>query len=252
MPRAKVVAAALAFLSYLGIQPPSTAQQLPTHATTKVQPADCTITGTESDDILNGTEGDDVICGLGADDKITGLGGDDQIIGGSGNDREKGGVGDDELHGGKGKDTCRQNQGVGLLYSCERPNPILTCPVAKGTVYNDFGEDRGDHPHQGNDITAKKGEPVLASFPGTTTNSKASGAGLYVTLTRSDGSFTYGMHLSKFADEGDYDTGDVIGYVGSTGNAGDQNHLHFEWHPGGSDAVDPFPFLESVCPDTVA
>jgi Ca2+-binding RTX toxin-like protein len=226
----------------------------PLHAATRVDTRPptlkCTITGTSGDDDLKGTERSDVICGLGGDDTIDGGRGSDTIDGGGGDDTIDGGRGDDTIIGGLGGDTCYQSGGEGSMSDCEWPNPLLICPVAHGTVYDDFGDPRGGHTHEADDITAKKGEPVLATFPGRTTNSRASGAGLYVTLTRADGSFVYGMHLSKFADEGRYGTGDVIGYVGSTGNAGSTNHLHFEWHPGGGVAVDPFPYLSAVCPDT--
>lgn len=229
---------------------------------------DCTITGTPEADVLEGTEGADVICGLGGNDTITGGGGDDLIIAGSGDDVINAGAGNDsvsgnlgtdsilgqrgndDLNGGGGEDTCRQNQGAGQKRSCEWPNPLKLCPVAAGTVYDDFGDSRGDHTHQGNDITAKKGEPVLATFRGKTENLRASGAGLYVKLTAADGSFTYGMHLSKFKKEGRVRAGDVIGFVGSSGNAGSLNHLHFEWHPEGDKAVDPFPYLSRVCSST--
>lgn len=235
-----------------------------------LQPAvSCTITGTEGDNTLTGTGTANVICGLGGDDTIYGGAGNDIIRGGPGNDVIYGGNGNDKLYGGLGNDilsggedndllsgglgsdTCHQNLGTGNQVSCEWPNPILTCPVAHGTVYNDFGDPRGDHLHQGNDILAKEGEPVLATFPGTTTNARAPGAGMYVKLTRADGSFTYGMHLSKFAKKGHHATGDIIGYVGSTGSAGSTNHLHFEWHPGGGAAIDPFPYLSQVCSNTV-
>lgn len=229
---------------------------------------DCTITGTPEAEVLEGTDKADVICGMGGADTITGGGGPDIIFGGGGddvinagagsdtvrgnlgNDSLLGRQGDDYLYGGSGEDMCRQNQGVGKEKSCEWPNPLLTCPVATGTVYNDFGDSRGDHTHEGNDITAKKGEPVLATFRGKTENLRASGAGLYVKLTASDGSFTYGMHLSKFKKEGRVRTGDVIGFVGSSGNAGNINHLHFEWHPDGGSAVDPYPYLSRVCKST--
>lgn len=254
----------VAAASFLGSDPVR-ADDATQRTSTRVE---CTVTGTADADTLEGTGGKDVICGLGGDDTINGMAGDDVIDGGGGNDTINGGDGDDTLLGnpdddtikgsggndtilgGLGSDTCRQNRGTGSVKTCEWPNPLLTCPVAHGTVYNDFGDPRDGHTHQGNDITAKKGEPVLATFPGRTSNARASGAGLYVTLTRLDGSFIYGMHLLKFAKEGRYKTGETIGYVGSSGNAGSINHLHFEWHPDGGEAVDPFPYLSKVCPDT--
>jgi len=254
----------LAATSFLGTNP---VRAEPAAARTSTD-VECTKTGTTGDDTLEGTGARDVICGLGGDDTINGMAGSDVIDGGSGNDiinggsgndtllgspdddMLKGAAGDDTIVGGLGSDTCHQNRGTGSLNTCEWPNPLLTCPVAHGTVYNDFGDPRDGHTHQGNDITAKKGEPVLATFPGQTSNARASGAGLYVTLTRADGSFTYGMHMSKFAKEGRYKTGEVIGYVGSSGNAGSINHLHFEWHPDGGSAIDPFPYLKKVCSDT--
>lgn len=220
---------------------------------------DCTIVGNGRDQLLKGTPKRDVICAMGGNDEIRGRNGHDVLRGGPGRDMVFGGDGNDTLDGGKNSDKCKQGTGHGKRIRCDgdrtggggggRHNPLKVCPVKHGTVYDDFGDPRGDHKHQGNDIIAKKGEKVRATFPGEMENLKDSGAGRYVKLSGKDG-FTYGMHLSKYAKERRVKTGDVIGYVGSTGNAGNTNHLHFEWHPGNGKAVDPFPRLKKVCSNT--
>ena len=128
-------------------------------------------------------------------------------------------------------------------------------------ILNNFGDARGgSRAHEGVDIMATLGQEVYAVVDGTLTRQAAvdsplSGNAWGLTATL-DGTYYFYAHLSAFAEGvalGDKVTkGELIGYVGDTGNPGPGNyHLHFELHPGGQQnvAVDPVPFLEipTVC-----
>ena len=221
---------------------------------------ECDIQGTPNRDELESNDNGQVVCGMGGNDTISGFGGDDELRGGPGKDELMGGGGNDDMLGGTGEDNCRQGDGHGRLESCEWPSPIETCPYPKGTVYNDFGAPRAGHKHQGNDIIApgnRKGDPVYATMNGNAEKDTASGAGFYV-IVRGARGFTYNMHmLRRGRATGKVQAGDRIGFVGSTGNAGSTNHVHFEWHWEGQGndwwdwpASDPFPYLKKVCERT--
>jgi peptidoglycan LD-endopeptidase LytH len=125
------------------------------------------------------------------------------------------------------------------------------CPVDEPHAYSDdFGAPRytgGYHPHQGNDIFAPYGTPIRAPFPGTAEDATNEIGGLAVKVFGDKG-WVYNAHLSGFAALGPVEAGDIVGFVGNSGNAlGTSPHDHFEWHPGGGDAVNPFPYLNAVC-----
>ncbi len=106
------------------------------------------------------------------------------------------------------------------------------------------------HEHQGLDVFAPKNAPALAVAEGTVTrivNGPVSGKAIY--LTDAHGTYYFYGHLNGFAKElregQEVHIGQVLGYVGNTGNAvGTPAHIHFEVHPGGGVAVPPKPHLD--------
>jgi murein DD-endopeptidase MepM/ murein hydrolase activator NlpD len=129
--------------------------------------------------------------------------------------------------------------------------PLQRCPVAgPATVSDNFGVIREmpgtpRHIHQGNDITAPTGTPIVAPFDGNAVASSSELGGNQVKVYGAGG-YVYNAHLSAYGKLGAVRTGDVVGYVGITGNA-TAPHNHFEWHPGDGAAVDPFMYLAAVC-----
>ena len=118
-----------------------------------------------------------------------------------------------------------------------------------------FGADRNDHSHQGQDITAPEGTPVVSPRAGSVLIKKyqAGGAGHYVVVHGDDGRDYVFMHLvagSIPVGKGDLvQAGQQIGQVGSTGSSSGP-HLHFEiwpngWYAKDSQPIDPRPDLEA-------
>lgn len=130
--------------------------------------------------------------------------------------------------------------------------PFYWCPVGAPRSYiDDFGFPRVGHTHQGNDIFAATGTPIHAPFAGTAEEGSDGLGGIVVHVYASgNADYVYNAHLVKHAgvDGQLVKPGDIIGYVGNTGNAaGTPPHDHFEYHPGGGSAVSPYVYLNEVC-----
>lgn len=107
------------------------------------------------------------------------------------------------------------------------------------------------HRHQGIDIFAPEGTPLVAVERGIVVKiGEVRLGGLRLWLIGESGTHYYYAHLSGFADltEGQFvETGHVLGYVGNTGNARTTPpHVHFQVHPDGGGAVNGFPLLDAL------
>ena len=124
----------------------------------------------------------------------------------------------------------------------------FVCPVPGATFFNDWGFPRsGGRSHAGTDLFAPRGTPVRAPASGLVEVANGAIGGKQFRLTTPAGVLFFGSHLDDFGATGQVRAGDVIGYVGDTGNArGSRPHLHFEVHPSGT-AVNPFPLVHSSC-----
>ncbi|MYA39074.1 MAG: peptidoglycan DD-metalloendopeptidase family protein [Acidimicrobiia bacterium] len=129
------------------------------------------------------------------------------------------------------------------------------CPVqGPNTFVDTWGAPRsGGRTHQGVDLLAERGTPVSAIHEGVLFRVDVGGlGGLYIWLRAPWGDEYYYAHLEDFAPgavPGKWvSQGEVIGFVGTSGNSPDYiPHLHFEYHPGGGRAVNPYPLALQAC-----
>ena len=111
----------------------------------------------------------------------------------------------------------------------------------------------GGRLHEGVDIIAAKGNLLYAVVTGTIskiyTDFPGALAGNGVRVQADNGTYFTYLHLDTFAEGIVVGTkvtaGQVIGTVGSTGNSATP-HLHFEVHPGGGGAVNPYPIVKKI------
>ncbi len=119
----------------------------------------------------------------------------------------------------------------------------LQWPLA-GSVESMFGMREG-RPHDGIDIIAPASTPIGSAAPGTVRSAAwIDGYGLTVIVDHADKTSTLYAHMSRMGVRAGkvVAAGDVIGYVGSTGNT-TTAHLHFELRDSADTPIDPLPFL---------
>lgn len=129
-------------------------------------------------------------------------------------------------------------------------------PVAgENSYFDDYGAARHQGSHEGIDIMADRGTPVVAVDDGSISKlarAETGLGGIYVWLKRADGVQYYYAHLNSVAEGLDVGTGVGVGQViGTVGNTGDARHasphLHFEIRSGWS-PTNPYPHLVAVDP----
>jgi len=111
----------------------------------------------------------------------------------------------------------------------------------------------GGRVHLGVDIIAARGNLVYAAAEGTITkvyyDRPGSLSGNGVRLTTDDGTYFFYAHFDTIAEGISpgvrVQAGQVVGTIGATGNTSTP-HLHFEIHPGGGTAVNPYPIVKAV------
>ena len=153
--------------------------------------------------------------------------------------------------------------------SAKAPPRIVFPVVGPATYSDDFGAPRGQGRHEGIDILAPKKAPAVATESGKIkfwTTSARAGCMLYL-YGQSGTTYLY-IHLNNDLGKGNDNrgkcvagtayarglkngaavgAGQLVGYVGDSGDAnGGPSHLHFEVHPGGGSATNPYPYLQAA------
>lgn len=124
--------------------------------------------------------------------------------------------------------------------------PTGSSPVSFGDTW---GAPRsGGRKHEGVDMIGDRGTPILAVVDGFAKAKSNTLGGTTIWFSGADGNKYYYAHLDSYGALGDVTKGTVIGYMGDTGNAkASVVHLHFEIHPGGGPARNPYPTVRVHC-----
>ena len=141
--------------------------------------------------------------------------------------------------------------GLGMIAGADG----MFCPVAGPVDFSDdWGNPRsGGRTHKGTDMFARHGTPLVAVESGVIkrlTNSDTGLGGITVWLRGDSGTEYYYAHnsLNSVTAGQRVVGGQVIAYVGATGNAaGGSPHVHVQLHPGGGDPTNPDPVVSAIC-----
>jgi murein DD-endopeptidase MepM/ murein hydrolase activator NlpD len=97
-------------------------------------------------------------------------------------------------------------------------------------------------------MMAPYGASTYAVIGGTVSVQSGGNGGNMLTITGTDGNSYLYAHLQSYAvSGGSVSQGQLVAYVGDTGNATGVPHLHFEIHLGGGTPINPYPTLAQIC-----
>ena len=136
-----------------------------------------------------------------------------------------------------------------LRQELPRSLPVPVDGVAPARLVNSWGSARdGGRGHQGIDIFAPRGTPIRSTTEGVIESKGMRGlGGLVVTILGPGGYRHYYAHLEDLGPQavGEWvHQGEIIGYVGNSGNAAvSPTHLHYGIYAPSGRAINPYPFL---------
>jgi murein DD-endopeptidase MepM/ murein hydrolase activator NlpD len=132
-------------------------------------------------------------------------------------------------------------------------NGVYACVHDSNSFVDSWGAARsGGRSHKGVDLMAPYDVPVYAFTDGRVSRLTQGGlGGINLYLWGDDGNEYYYAHLAGYADGihvgKRVEAGELVAYNGDTGNAAGTPHVHFELHPGGGAAINPYPYVRAAC-----
>jgi peptidoglycan LD-endopeptidase LytH len=129
------------------------------------------------------------------------------------------------------------------------PTTAWSCPQPGAAFFDSWGAPRsGGRRHQGVDLMVPEGNDVIAVVDGSVNHQNGGLAGVGVWLHGDDGNTYFYAHLLEGSvKDGRVQRGSALGKSSDSGNARGVPHTHFEIHPGGGRAVNPYPAVRAYC-----